>query len=152
MRSSDCSIGSSNSIRTAYEPPEGTEHYVLVAAETGLPAVAVMLEQLPAGCTAQVVAEVADETEHQDLTDHPDVSVIWLHRDGAEAGTTSLLADAVRGLPSFAPHTYVWGGGESRTMTAVRRHVRDERGLERAEVSLVAYWRHTATTDADVDE
>ena len=30
-------------------------------------------------------------------------------------------------------------------MTAVRRHVRDERGLDRASVSLVAYWRHAAS-------
>jgi NADPH-dependent ferric siderophore reductase len=27
-------------------------------------------------------------------------------------------------------------------MTAVRRHVRDERGVDRDAVSLVAYWRH----------
>ena len=38
--------------------------------------------------------------------------------------------------------TYVWGGAESRAMTAVRRHVRHERGLAREQVSLVAYWRH----------
>ena len=30
-------------------------------------------------------------------------------------------------------------------MTAIRRHVRDERGLERAAVSLVAYWRHPSS-------
>jgi NADPH-dependent ferric siderophore reductase len=35
----------------------------------------------------------------------------------------------------------VWGGAESRCMTAVRRHVRDERRLPRHAVSLVAYWR-----------
>jgi len=32
-------------------------------------------------------------------------------------------------------------------MTAVRRHVRDIRGVDRAHVSLVAYWRHTAGAD-----
>jgi len=36
-------------------------------------------------------------------------------------------------------------------MTAVRRHVRNDRGLDRESVALVAYWRHKATTDADVD-
>ena len=30
-------------------------------------------------------------------------------------------------------------------MTAVRRHVRDARGLDRADVSLVAYWRHASS-------
>jgi NADPH-dependent ferric siderophore reductase len=127
--------------RTAYHPPEGTRHLVLVADETGLPAVAVILEQLPAGWTAQVVAEVADEAERQSLPEVAGVDVTWCHRDGAEPGTTSLLVDGVRALPSFPPGTYVWGGAESRSMTAVRRHVRGERGLAREDVSLVAYWR-----------
>ena len=53
----------------------------------------------------------------------------------------------MRALPAFDAPTYVWGGGESRAMTAVRRHVRDERGLERAAVSLVAYWRRDAAEE-----
>lgn len=127
--------------RTAYHPPEGTEHLVLVADETGLPAVAVIVEQMPDGWTAHVLAEVADHDERQALPDRPGVEVTWCHRDGADPGTTSLLVDAVRDLPPFPDATYVWGGAESRSMTAVRRHVRDERGLAREEVSLVAYWR-----------
>jgi NADPH-dependent ferric siderophore reductase len=35
----------------------------------------------------------------------------------------------------------------------VRRYVRDERGLAREQVSLVAYWRHTDhATDSDEDD
>jgi NADPH-dependent ferric siderophore reductase len=127
--------------RTAYHPPAGTGHLVLVADETGLPAVAVILEQMPEGWTGVVVGEVADEAERQALPDRPGVEVVWCQRDGAEPGTTSLLVDAVRDLPPFPDATYVWGGAESRAMTAVRRHVRDERGLAREDVSLVAYWR-----------
>ncbi|MDQ7993714.1 MAG: siderophore-interacting protein, partial [Propionicimonas sp.] len=137
--------------RTAYEPPAGTEHLVLVADETALPAVAVILEQLPDGVTAQVVAEVGAEGERQQLPELDQAAVTWLHRDGAEAGTTTSLLDTVRALPPFPGATYVWGGGESRAMTAVRRHVRDERGLERDAVSLVAYWRRDATGDAEAD-
>jgi NADPH-dependent ferric siderophore reductase len=37
-------------------------------------------------------------------------------------------------------------------MTAVRRHVRDERGLAREDVSLVAYWRHSDASDDVADE
>jgi NADPH-dependent ferric siderophore reductase len=127
--------------RTAYHPPPGTTHLVLVADETALPAVAVILEQLPAGMTAEVLAEVASEDERQPLPARPGVDVRWLHRDGAEPGTTTLLADAVRALPELGSGTYVWGGGESRVMTSIRRHVRDERGLDRERVGLVAYWR-----------
>lgn len=137
--------------RTAFHPPEGTDRLLLVADDTGLPAVAGILEWLPEGMTATVLAEVAGTEEHQELPDRPGVEVIWLHRDGAPAGTTSLLADAARALPPFEGTPYVWGGGETKAMTAVRRHVRDERGLSREAVSLIAYWRHRTTTEDDVE-
>ncbi|HEY9557238.1 MAG TPA: siderophore-interacting protein, partial [Acidimicrobiales bacterium] len=98
-----------------------------------------------------VLAEVANEAERQELPERPGVTVTWLHRDGALAGTTSLLVDAARRLPELGASTYVWGGGESRAMTAVRRHVRDERGLSRDQVALVGYWRHRDTTDDELD-
>ena len=134
--------------RTAYHPPAATDWYLLVADDTGLPAVAVILESLPAGTVAKVFAEVAAAAERQDLPTSPGVEVTWLYRGDAPAGTTSLLADAVRSMdwPDGTP--YVWGGGESRAMTAVRKFVRGERGLSRDAVSLVAYWRH-ANSPAD---
>lgn len=134
--------------RTAYHPPAATDWYLLVADDTGLPAVAVILESLPAGAVAKVVAEVADAAEHQDLPSSPNIDVIWLHRGEALAGTTTLLADAVRAMPWPGGTPYVWGGGESRAMTAVRKYVRGEIGLPREAVSLVAYWRH-ASSPAD---
>jgi NADPH-dependent ferric siderophore reductase len=130
--------------RTAYAPPAATDSYLLVADETGLPAVAVILESLPDGTAARVFAEVASGNERQELPESPSFEVTWLHRDGAPAGTTTLLADAVRAMPWPGRTPYVWGGGESRAMTAVRRYVRGEVGLDRTAVSLVAYWRHEA--------
>jgi NADPH-dependent ferric siderophore reductase len=139
--------------RTAYAPPPATDRYLLVADETGLPAVAAILESLPDGTGAQVVAEVDNPDERQQLPSSPSVEVTWLYREGAPAGTTTLLPDAVRALPWPGGVPYVWGGGESRAMTAVRRYVRGERGLAREQVSLVAYWRHTDhATDPDEDD
>lgn len=127
--------------RTAYHPPPGTDRYLLVADETGLPAVAAILEHLPDGVDVQVVAESANEAEQQQLPERGGVRVLWLHRGDAPPGTTTLLADAVRSLPAPTGRPYVWGGAESRAMTDVRRHVRDSWGLPRDAVSLVAYWR-----------
>ena len=129
--------------RSGYHPPADTEWVLLAADETGLPAVAGILEQLPATMRALVFAEVADASEHQDLPARDGIDVTWLYRDGAAAGTTSLLADAVAASPWPTGTPYVWGGGESHAMTAVRRHVRNDRGIDRTHVSLVAYWRST---------
>jgi NADPH-dependent ferric siderophore reductase len=127
--------------RSGYGPPAGTDRLVLVADETGLPAAAAILEQVPAGWTAHLLAEVADDDQRQPVPEGPAIEVTWLSRHGAAPGTTTLLADAVRALPPFSGTEYVWGGAESHVMTTVRRHVRDERGLSRDAVSLVAYWR-----------
>jgi NADPH-dependent ferric siderophore reductase len=137
--------------RTVFHPPEGTDRLLLLADETGLPAVAGILDWLPEGMPATVLAEVANESDRQELPDRGEVDVTWLHRDDAPAGTTTLLADAVRAMPDFEGVPYVFGGGETKSMTAVRRHVRDERGLEREAVALIAYWRHRTTTEEDVE-
>lgn len=132
--------------RTAYHPPAGTDELILVADETGLPAVAAIIEQRPARVPVVVLAEVGSAANRPPLPSADDVEVRWLSRDGAPPGSTTLLADAVRGLAAPRGTPYVWGGGESRAMTAVRRHVRDVWGLPRSAVSLVAYWRREVET------
>jgi NADPH-dependent ferric siderophore reductase len=138
--------------RTAYDPPPDTDRFLLVADETGLPAVAAIIESLPATMPVRVVAEVADEWARQPLPARDGVSVTWLHRDGVEAGTTTMLVDAVEMLSAgLGPRVYAWGGAESRAITAVRKHLRREIGLRREQVSMVGYWRHAAHA-ADVDD
>lgn len=127
--------------RSSFEPPPDTDWYLLVADETGLPAVAAILESLPEGTVARVFAEVGSESERQELPVAPSVHVTWLHRDGALAGTTSLLEDAVRAMPWTGGTPYAWGGAESRAMTAIRQHLREEVGLDSRAISLTTYWR-----------
>lgn len=139
--------------RTSWAPPADVDSYLLVADETGLPAVAVILETLGTDAPIHVVAEVDDESVRQELATGDHITVTWLHRDGVDAGTTTALADTVRALPTPGGTPYVWGGAESRAMTQVRRHVRDTWGLPKDQVSLVGYWRHKAhETDVDTDD
>jgi NADPH-dependent ferric siderophore reductase len=128
--------------RTAWEPPDGTDWYLLVADDTGVPAVSCILEQLPEGTPVRAFVEVDNPGERQELPAGPGVEVTWLYRDGAVPGTATLLPDAVRDM-AWPDHVtpYVWGGGESRLMTRVRKYVRHEVGLPREAVMLEAYWR-----------
>lgn len=140
--------------RTAWNPPSGTTDWLLVADETGLPAVCAILEQRQAATRARVVVEVADADHHLALPGADGVEVTWVHRDGREAGTTDLLATAVRDLPRLPATTYAWGGAESRTMTTIRRYLRHEVGLPREQVSMTGYWRHAnhAADATDTDD
>lgn len=131
--------------RTSWNPPEGTDRYLLVADETGLPAAAVIIETLPADTPIRLVAQVADAGAHQDIPVTPTTEVTWLHHHGAPTSErVAQLRDAVDGLVWPQGSTYVWGGGESRALTKVRRYVRDDVGLAAEAVELVAYWRAEA--------
>ena len=56
---------------------------------------------------------------------------------------TVVLEIEVESLAAWEEGTpYAWGGAESRAMTATRRFLRQERGLAREQVSMVAYWLH----------
>src|SRR4051812_44563019 len=139
--------------REAFAPPADARRFVLVADETGLPAVAAILDSLDASARVDVLAECDDPAEHQPPPDHPGTTVHWVPRAGRPAGTApELLLDEVRRLDLDPAGGYIWGGGESRVMTAVRKHVRGHLGWPRERVSLVAYWRHAdspATDPAD---
>jgi NADPH-dependent ferric siderophore reductase len=71
--------------------------------------------------------------------------VRWLHRDGAPAGTSTLLADAVAALALPGGAGRVWGGGEAHAMRDVRRHAREVLGLPAEVVSVLGYWKHRDT-------
>lgn len=111
--------------------------------ETALPAIARMLEHLPRDVRGEAFIEVADRHEIQTIASRSAIDVTWLCRDGARAGTTRLLADAVRGagMPDDGSTVHVWAGCEFEAFRDIRRHLRDERGLKREEHLVVAFWR-----------
>lgn len=136
--------------RTAYVPPADTDWLLLVGDETGLPAICVILEHLPEGTPAHVFVELGDDADRLALPERPDIHVTWLIRGDAPAGTTTLLADAVRALELPDGNVYAWGGAESRVVTTIRKYLRRERGIEQERVCMVGYWRH-ASTPTDLD-
>jgi NADPH-dependent ferric siderophore reductase len=126
--------------RMAYEPPADCWQ-LLIGDETGLPAIGAILAALPAGARALALVEVADAAEQQALPSAGAVEVRWFFRDGVASGESDLLLDATRAL-TFPPGAiYIWGGGERRVMSAIKKHLHDERGIGSDAVSILNYWR-----------
>jgi NADPH-dependent ferric siderophore reductase len=115
--------------------------WLLAGDETALPAIARRLEELPRDARATVLLEVGGPADELALETAADVRLAWLHRDGAPAGTTDLLEDAIRDLALPIGDGYVWVGCEAATARRLRTHLRDERGLPKAYTKITGYWR-----------
>lgn len=121
--------------------------YLFAGDETALPAIGRMLEYLPEAARGIALIEVADANEIQALSTRSGVEVRWLLRNGAPAGTTQILAEAVEqiALPQDGSSLYVWAGCEFEAFRRIRGYLRNERGLSKHEHLVVSYWRKGKT-------
>jgi NADPH-dependent ferric siderophore reductase len=122
--------------------PKPAAFYVLVGDETALPGIARLLENLPVTAAGHAFLEVDTKTDELPLRCPKGMAIVWLHRKGVDAGTTTLLADAVRSVkwPEKLDTVFVWGGSEHRTFSAIHRHLKKDVGLPRDRFVLYSYW------------
>lgn len=121
--------------------PADSDWCLIAGDETALPAIARWLEEWPHGARAQVFIEVADDAEIQALPAPGGVEITWLSRNGAEAGTTSLLLDAVTDAPWWPGTVFAWVAGEALSLAPLRRWLRGEKGLAKENLDVTGYWR-----------
>ena len=69
-----------------FDPPAGCARFLLVGDETAAPAIASILDQLPAECTGRVLVELPDPDDGAVLPRHPGIDVRVLGRTGARGG------------------------------------------------------------------
>ncbi|MEU1971889.1 siderophore-interacting protein [Microbacterium sp. NPDC019599] len=127
----------------AFNPERGTERVVLVADETGLPAVAGICASLPAHATGLAIIEVPDAADALEFARPAGIEVRWIVREHeVQPGVPALesltdLSDAE--LPAGPFHAYIVG--EQALPTGARRHLVNERGVDKDRVSFCGYWR-----------
>ncbi|MDF3141258.1 MULTISPECIES: siderophore-interacting protein [unclassified Streptomyces] len=131
-----------------FRPPEDTDLVLLWGDESALPAIAAILESLPAGRRVQAWLEVHDAGNIQDLATAADAEITWLVQDKTRTNGSPMALDAIRTtqLPT-AERPYVWIAGESGCVKALRRHFVQERGVDRRRVTFVGYWRQGLTEE-----
>ncbi len=122
------------------QPPDDCNGLLLVGDETALPAIGRRLEEMTPGVSAFVLVEVADAREERHLPTAANARIVWLHRNGAPAGASSLLERALQAqaLPSWNIHA--WLAGEIETARRLRRYL-IEQGLPRERIRAAGYWR-----------
>jgi NADPH-dependent ferric siderophore reductase len=118
----------------------GVDRHVFLGDDVAAPAIAAMIEALPAGARATAVVEVADATDESkvDPAHAVDVDLAWLHRAGRPAGTPEALVAAARSVAlETGAHVYVFA--EASVVSAVAAVLR-ERGVPAERMSTKAYW------------
>lgn len=127
---------------------EGAERWWIGGDESALPAVAMLLEALPASVHADVHLEVADGRDEFTLPSHPGASVTWHHRSGAAPGAllrTELAEAAVDG------ETHVWVASEASAVRTIRADVLAAGTVPRAQLTTRGYWRIGEVNHPDHD-
>jgi NADPH-dependent ferric siderophore reductase len=123
-----------------YNPDPDADWYLLAADEAALPAVAAVIESLPAHARGLAFLEVGTEADVQEIAAPAGLELVWLQRGEVPAGESSLLVDAVRNAAWPAGRVNVFAHGERGYMKGLREVLFRERGLDRSQVSLSGYW------------
>lgn len=119
----------------AWFRPDADWH-LLSGDETCIPAIACMLETMPAGARVEAFIEVAERRHELPIATAADARITWLQR---RAGADLLLsAIEAADLPSGRGHAIVIG--ETGTVRR-QRHALIARGLGRDRISSEGYWR-----------
>ena len=114
-----------------YVPPASSVRRILVADETALPAVAGILEELPADVHATVFIAVPDAADVRPLPGNADIT--WV-ADGS-------LLEALKSVTLPFDADYAWVAGESSMIKSVRRHLVDVVGMPKTSISFQGYWK-----------
>ncbi len=123
-----------------WKQPAGTDRVLLVADESGLPAAAGILRDLPRDTVGDAIIELFDLADRQDVQAPDGVTVRWVVRDAGELPGAAALP-ALASLDVAAETTYGFAVGESAVATGARRLLVNERGLPRAHVTFCGYWK-----------
>ena len=135
--------------RGSFIIPTTYDWHLLMGDDTALPAIARRLDELPAGTRAVVVAEVDGATDHLPFKTAADVTVTWAHRNGAEPGTTAVLANALRTLRLPSGDFYAWVACESLTAKALRAQLIADHSANPKWMRCAGYWRRGAVAVHD---
>ncbi len=116
--------------------------------ESALPAVATLLDALPATASAQVHLEVSGPEDEIAFDSKADLTVTWHHRRAADAFGVELHDAATRA--TITGGTQVWVACEASAMRRIRRELIDG-GVPHASLVTRGYWRLGVADHPDHD-
>lgn len=131
-----------------YQPDPEADWHLLVGDEAAIPAIGAVLTAMPADAVGHALIEVATAADEWKLVAPEGVDITWLHRGGEFTPEATVLEQAVIDLAWREGRVQAFVHGERESMKALRKYLHDERGVDRADLSLSAYWAYGREEDA----
>lgn len=113
---------------------------LLIGDESALPAIAGVLRDLPRDTVGHAFIELFDDRDRQDVGAPSGVEVHWVIRGAKDAPGTRALP-ALRELKFPDGRVNAFAVGESAIATGARRHLVNERGIPKTDVTFSGYWK-----------
>lgn len=135
--------------RGSFIIPNNFDWQLMIGDDTALPAMARRLAELPAGTCAVVLAEVDSAADEVPFASDADLSVTWVHRDGAAPGASDALSRALKAMKLPAGDYYAWVAAESLIAKALRAQLLAEHGANPKWMRAAGYWRRGASAVHD---
>jgi NADPH-dependent ferric siderophore reductase len=125
-----------------YKVDHSASEYVLAGDETAIPAMAQLLEHIPANIPVRMHIELVDPGAQLPLPHHPLAAIEW-HVLGSGAAPGDAVVAAVEAA-DLASGCQVWCAGEAAAMHRIRTDLFKQRGLPRSAATVRGYWKRGA--------
>jgi NADPH-dependent ferric siderophore reductase len=129
-----------------YAPDPRADWHLLAGDASALPAISAALAALPGDAVGTAFIEVPGPSDEWELEAPRGVDVTWLHRRLDER-VPSPLADAVRSMAWRPGRVQAFVHGEKSAVKSLRRHLLEDRGVDRRMLSLSSYWSRGSSGD-----
>ncbi len=131
--------------RGSFTVPFTYDWHLLIADDTGLPALARRLEEMPAGTPVVALIEVETEADRLELVTRADASIVWITQRPDHGTDHDALTNALRQLELPKGDFFSWVACESKTAKAVRALLVEEFGANPKWTRASGYWRRGAS-------
>jgi NADPH-dependent ferric siderophore reductase len=128
--------------RTTFNPPEGTDNFLFIADETAQPAVLASIENSENKGIYRCIFETQDKSSQFECHDTNNC-IEWIYRNNDPAGKGSELSKRIEELEMKTDNLYVFGAGEARQISSIRKILKQKFNLKADQMSFTGYWKRT---------
>jgi NADPH-dependent ferric siderophore reductase len=122
-----------------YVADRDASSFLLVGDESAVPAISQLIAALPARSPVRAGIEVTSPSAVRELPERPGSQVEWrVLPEGASPGSEQF--DYVRSA-TLEPGVRIWAAGEAAAVQRIRRHLFDDRGVDRSHTMVRGYWK-----------